>query len=159
MTRCEETRVLNGLDGVQKERAVRANEIYCRACEDNGLKVCSWETFAGWQEFVDGNITESQLSEKASEELTQFVSTFSKYTAATADAPSPVDGEAEKRARAKTATKIYKKACTDSGKSFCFFKNFATWSEFVQGRLEDGEFYEKALQEVKKMAEEESGQR
>jgi len=61
--------------------------------------------------------------------------------------------EAAKRKKAKDANKIYKKACTESGKSFCFFSNFTSWQDFVVGRIGDDELYHRAVEEVRKLAD------
>ena len=152
MARCEGKEVGKGLTGDEKERAMRANAIYCRACEESGIKVCSWETMPGWQEFVNGEISESQLSEKAGQELNQFASVFSKYTIPTPETGR--DEEDDRRSRARTANKVYKKACTDSGKNLCFFQNFTAWSDFVNGTIDEADLYVASIEEIGKMAEE-----
>ncbi len=151
---CNQAELPQNLTGAEKERVIRANHIYCQACEEKGVRVCSWNSFSSWQEYVDGKISDSQLAEKARDEINQFTETFSKYTVISPEDTTPVRDEARKRERAKLATKIYKQVCQDSGRSPCFFKNFATWSDYVNGRIEEPEFVEKARQEVAKMAEE-----
>jgi hypothetical protein len=135
------------------ERVIKANGVFCEACEKQGLKVCSFEEMPGYVSFVEGNMSEGQLSEQAKQEMAQFARTFSKYAVISKDT-SVADEKSAKRQKAKVANKIYKKACVDSGKSICFFKNFSSWQEYVEGRIGDGELYERAVEEVRKAAEE-----
>lgn len=148
---CDYAKLPKPMNEIERERAIRANKIYCQACEEHGIKVCSWENFSAWQEYVDGKIPESQLAERAKDEVRQFTDTFKKYTIIEKEEAQPADSEAEKAERMKLANKIYRKTCTDSGLSFCFFKNFSTWSDYVQGKVDDTEFYEKAKSEVTQM--------
>ncbi len=134
------------------ERIVKANQIFSEACEKLDVKVCSFKEMPGFMDFVDGNISEHQLSEQARQEMSQFASTFSKYAVVSHD-ESEVDEELETRQRAKLANKIYRKACEDSGKSFCFFMNFSAWQDFVEGRIDEEELYQRAMEEVRKTAE------
>ena len=142
---------LENLSGVQKERAIQANEVYKKLCEEMGMRVCSWRSFEAWQEFVDEKIGESQLTERARNELDQFSKTFGKYLVVEREDPKPVEEETEKKERAKQANKIYKSVCNDTGLTACFFNNFSTWSEYVKGNIDESEFYEKAKEEVEKM--------
>ncbi len=135
------------------ERIIKANKTFCEACEKLDLKVCSFEEMPGFTNFVEGNITEDQLSEQARQEMSQFARTFSKYAVVNSNA-SAANEESERKQKAKLANKIYRKACVDTGKSFCFFKNFSSWQEFVEGRIGDEELYERAVEEVRKTAEE-----
>jgi len=136
----------------KKERIVQANKVFCAESEKQGLKICSWENMPSWNSFVNGQINEDQLREQAQQEIAQFTQTFTKYTVVKKDT-SVEDAKNEKAKKAKAANKIYKKACSDSGKSTCFFKNFTTWQEFVEGRIGDGELYEKAVEEVQNLVE------
>lgn len=133
-----------------KERIIRANQIFCSVAEEKGMKICSWEAMPGWYGFVNGHITEAELTAQAEDEMAQFAQTFSKYTVVEKDASVEKEKEARQK-KAKAANKIYKKACADSGKSFCFFKNFSSWQEFVEGRIGDDELYGKAVEEVEKL--------
>jgi hypothetical protein len=56
--------------------------------------------------------------------------------------------------KVRIANKIYRKACVDSGMSFCFFKNFDNWQRFVHGEIAEDEFYERAREEIRKSAAE-----
>jgi hypothetical protein len=152
---CDHSNVPEEMSEVQKERAIHANKVFCKACEENGLKVCSWENFSAWKEFVDGKIGENQLVEQAEDELKQFRDTFQKYTIVSSEEVDQTSKEKDVRnERAKLANKLYKKACTDSGMNNCFFKDFGTWSDYVHGKIGETEFLEKAEMEVKKMVAE-----
>ncbi len=135
-----------------QERVKKANETYCDGHEQAGVKVCSWENMPGWQKFLRGEITETQLSDQAKEELAELDQAFGKYlrNEGDEDLPEPAkDGPLAEKVR--IANKIYRKACVDSGMSFCFFKNFATWQQFVHGEIEESEFYERAREEINKI--------
>lgn len=151
---CNTPQMPGEMTEVQRQRVIQANKVYCKACEENGIKVCSWENFTGWKDYVDGRINESQLSAIAEDELKQFRETFGKYTVVSNEPSSETDEEALKLERSKLANKIYRKVCTDSGLSFCFFKNFSTWSDYVQGKIGESEFLEKAHEEVQNMLSE-----
>lgn len=62
--------------------------------------------------------------------------------------------EQEKRNRAKRASRIYRKICSDAGLSECFFTDFSTWSEFVEGKMNEGEFSRIAESVAKEMVSE-----
>ena len=62
------------------------------------------------------------------------------------------EAEAAERDRARRANKIYKQVCNDRGMTLCFFNNFGTWSDFVNGRISDSEFYEQSESAARKMA-------
>jgi hypothetical protein len=135
-----------------QERVKKANKTYCDGHEQEGVKVCSWEKMPGWQKFLKGEITETQLSDEAKEELAELDQAFGKYlrTEGDKDLPEPAkdDPLGEK---VRIASKIYRKACVDSGKNLCFFKNFATWQQFVHGEIEESEFYERAREEIRRI--------
>lgn len=154
---CHVPNVPQGMTKPEKERVMRANQAYCSACEENGIKVCSWESFPTWREYVDGKIDESQLQERATSELKEFKQTFSKYTVISPQEEAGVaKEEAIKKDRAKLANRIYKQLCTESGLSYCFFKNFGTWSDYVNGNIGDLEFMEKVRMETQKLVAEAS---
>jgi hypothetical protein len=150
-TRCDFKETPEKMTEMQKERVVQANRVYCEACEEKGIKVCSWKTSAAWQEYVDGKIGESELNERARDELKQITETFKKYTVVSGDEPAASQENATQRQRAKYANQVYKRACTDSGMNHCFFSNFSAWSDFVYGRIDESEFYERSKSEVEKM--------
>ncbi|MGA2403887.1 MAG: hypothetical protein ABSG91_19635 [Syntrophobacteraceae bacterium] len=136
-----------------QERIKKANKTYCDGHDQEGIKVCSWENMPGWQKFLKGEITETQLSAEAQQELAELDQSFGKYLRTDKDKdltePAKDDPLGEK---VKIANKIYRKACVDSGMSPCFFKNFATWQQFVHGEIEEADFYEKAREEIRKIA-------
>ena len=144
------------LGGVGKTRAAEADQIYKKVCNELGMRVCSWQSFAAWQEYLDEKIGESQLAEKAKDELQQFSKTFGKYLVVDKAEQKYEEQETEKRERAKRANKIYKKVCDESGVTACFFRDFSAWSEYVKGSLDESEFYEKAKKEVEKMLTEQA---
>jgi hypothetical protein len=135
-----------------RERVKKANKTYCDGHEQEGVKVCSWEKMPGWQKFLRGEITETQLSEEAKKELAELDQAFGKYLRNEEDKdhaePAKDDPLGEK---VRIANKIYRKACVDSGKSLCFFNNFASWQQFVHGEIEESEFYERAREEIRKI--------
>lgn len=138
-----------------EERKKKANKTYCDGHAEKGIKICSWEKMPGWQKFLKGEITESELSEHAKEELTQLDQAFGKFLRDDKDKDSPEPPkEAPLSEKMRIANKIYKQACVDSGSSPCFFKNFATWQQFVHGEIEENDFYERAREEIQKLASE-----
>jgi len=132
------------------ERSEQASQLICEACEEGGLKVSSWKNFDAWQEYVDGTINENVLAAKAQTELTEFAKSFGKYLVIEKEDPSPSE-DAEKKERVKRANKIYRTLCETTGLTFCFFNSFAVWSDYVQGKISETEFLEKAKLEVEKM--------
>jgi hypothetical protein len=106
---------------------------------------------------VDGKIDDDQLTERAREELKDIVEIFGKYIAVEEKPPVPSTQQSLQEERAKLANKIYRKVCMDSGLNNCFFKNFATWSDYIHGRISEAEFLEQARLEVQKMADQPQG--
>jgi len=139
----------------EQERIIHANKTYCEEHgQREGIEICSWENMPGYNSFLNGEITESQLEVQATEEMAQFAQTFSKYTVIDKEKKDPLSDEVPARKeRAKIANGIYRKACTDSGKSFCFFKNFTSWQKFVHGEINDAEFYKNAVEEIRNAVE------
>ena len=135
-----------------KERTKKANKTYCDGHDQKGIKVCSWEKMPGWQKFLKGEITETELCDQAKEELAELDQAFGKYLHNDENkdhAEPPQEGPLGEKV--KTANKIYRQACVDSGMSPCFFKNFATWQQFVHGEIAESEFYERAREEISKL--------
>ena len=135
----------------QRERALQARKTYCSFCEEFEMKPCSWESFPSYQDYVDGSITESELLGGANEEFKDFTPTFGKYLVVEKEGPAASSMDDEKRERARAANKVYKKVCSESGIVQCFFSNFAAWSDYVQGKIDELEFSEKARLEVEEM--------
>jgi hypothetical protein len=52
-----------------------------------------------------------------------------------------------KRRLAKRANEIYRTVCSELEIGKCFFHGFGAWSEFVEGRISETSFYEKAKEE------------
>jgi len=135
-----------------EERTLQANEVCGRACEESGVKVSSWRHFAAWKEYVDGTIGESQLAEKAKTEMEEFSKSFGKYLiVASKDDSASSSEEEEKKNRAKRANKIYRKVCSEAGMKVYFFHDLASWIDFVEGKISESEFYERAKLEIGKM--------
>jgi hypothetical protein len=139
------------LSAPERERALQARKTYCSFCEEFEMKPCSWESFPSYQDYVDGSITESELLGGANEEFKDFTPTFGKYLVVEKEEPVASSMDDEKRERARAANKVYKKVCSESGIVQCFFSNFAAWSDYVQGKIDELEFSEKARLEVEEM--------
>jgi hypothetical protein len=136
-----------------QERREQAIQSICEACEEGGLKVSSWKNFGAWQEYVDGSINESVLTDKAQTELAEFAKSFGKYLVIEKEDPTPPD-DVDKKDRVKRANKIYRTLCDAAGLTVCFFNSFSVWSDYVQGRMSEKDFLEKAKMEVEKMVRE-----
>ena len=135
-----------------EERIKKANKVYCDEYDRKGVKICCWDKMPGWQSFLRGEITEAELCEQAKEEMSLLEETFGKYLRddpSEESAQEPAEGPPEDKA--KIANRIYRQACVDSGKNLCFFKDFATWQQFVHGEIDEKEFYEKASEEAKRL--------
>ena len=137
-----------------QERIKKANKIYCEEHERQGIDICCWDKMPGWQSFLKGEITESELCEQAKEELSRMEETFGKYLREDDREDTPEEQAQAQGAfaeKARIANRIYRQACVDSGQSLCFFKNFATWQQFVHGEMPESEFYERAREEISKV--------
>jgi hypothetical protein len=137
----------------KEERTEQADQVLCEACEESGIKVSSWQDFGAWQEYVDGKINDAALADKAQMELVEFAKSFGKYLVIEKEDPTPPD-DPEKKERVKRANRIYRTLCDATGLSFCFFNNFATWSDYVEGNITEQEFLQQAKLEVEKMVSE-----
>lgn len=145
---------VNGPEEVEKseaERTIRAKNAYCKACDESGMKVSNWQDFEAWNEFVDGKISETQLVEKAKTEVEQFARTFGKYVVIEKEDSKPAEEENEKRKKAKQANKIYRRVCQELQVNVCFFHDFTSWSDYVEGRISEAEFYDRVKAEVQKI--------
>ena len=137
----------------ERERTIRANEVCRKACEERGVKVASWHHFQAWKEYVDGKIGDSQLTDKARSEMEQFSGSFGIYLVIERkEDPDQLKKEEEKKKRAKQANQIYRKVCQEAGIKVCFFNDFGSWSNYVEGKITESEFYEKAKLEVESIA-------
>jgi hypothetical protein len=138
------------LDYETRERAIFATKVFCRLCEEHKIKTCSWEKSPTWNEYVEGKIDEAELSRTAEANVRDFVKIFSDYK----NLETPVvnvSHEDQKTHRIRIANKIYRNACTQSGLNHCFFKNFAAWSDYVNGMMDEDAFVESAIFEVLKI--------
>jgi hypothetical protein len=136
---------------LETDRSTWADEIYSQACEASGIKISSWDQFDGWKKFVDGEITESQLRDEARSNVEEYAAAFGKYVVMQKEKDGHHEGEDEKRARARRANQIYRRACHDAGLTVRFFKDFSTWSDYVNGRIGDEKFYAKVLEELSRL--------
>jgi hypothetical protein len=97
-------------------------------------------------------ITKTHACERSKVELAQLYQVFNKYLCYDEDnAYSEMPEDGPFGGKVKIANKLYRQACVDSGVSFCFFKNFKTWQQFVHGEIEETEFYVKALEEIREI--------
>jgi hypothetical protein len=136
-----------------QDRTEQAGQVICDACEESGVKVSTWKEFDAWQEYVDGTINETALADKAQTELAEFARTFGKYLVIDKEDPGTHE-DPEKKERVKRANKAYRALCDATGLTFCFFSNFAAWSDYIQGNISETEFLEQAKAEVETMVRE-----
>ena len=97
-------------------------------------------------------MAKNRFCEHSREELAKLYQVFSKYLCDDENnehLETPEGGPFG--GKTKTAKKLYRKACVDSGVSLCLFRNFGTWQQFVHGEIEETEFYAKALEEIRKL--------
>ncbi|NWG75243.1 MAG: hypothetical protein HXY24_11650 [Rubrivivax sp.] len=139
---------------LEETRAARADDLYGGACRECGIPVHSWQDFEGWQEYVDGGLAESELVDKAQNELKEYARRFGKYLMVAPPDPKALEQETEKRARAKRASRIYRELCDEAGLTACFFRDFSSWSDFVKGRIGEPEFQARAKHELERMQDE-----
>lgn len=137
---------------LERERALHANEVFCRACEERGIHISEWQNFEAWQDYVEGRIDDSKLAEKARGEIEELAQSFGKYLVLKKEDSRPSEEEAEGRQRARQASRIYKEICREAGVTVCFFHDFLSWSDFVEGRIDEAEFYNRVRREVKNMS-------
>jgi hypothetical protein len=140
----------NELPEKAQVRAEQADQACGEACGEAGVKVSSWLKFDAWQDYVEGEINEDTLTDKAQKELREFAKSFGKYLVIAREDPSASDDAARKE-RVKRANRIYRKLCDATGLTFCFLSDFATWSDYVEGKISELELMEKAKLEIEKM--------
>ena len=136
----------------EEEKIQEAGQIVCKACEDSGLKVSSWEDFPAWKEFVAGEITEEELVERARRELNDTSRVFGKYLVMDREDPAIREKEVRKRELAKQANRIYRELCDAEGLTMCFFKDFGAWGDFVGGHISEAEFLERVRDEANRIS-------
>jgi hypothetical protein len=133
----------------EEKRSVRARELCSQACRDSGIKISAWQHFTAWNKYVEGEIDQAQLNAEARQEIDQLSRSFGKYLVIEKDDVNDNLLDEEKKERAAQANRIYRKACKDAGVAVHFFRNFSTWSDFVNGKIGESEFYERAMAELK----------
>jgi hypothetical protein len=145
----------SGIKGDSEHQASRAdfvNKVYCEACNENGLKICSPDDFTAWKDYLDGKIGEAELEVRVKDELSSLSKMFQKYTVI--DGKASLEKEKENRAhRAKQANTIYKSACSEHHLEECFFGDFLNWSRYVEGSISESEFAEIVRAEAIKLSE------
>jgi hypothetical protein len=158
MSECSSENVAGKLDLETRERAIFATKVFCRLCEEHKIKSRSWEKSPAWIEYVEGKIDEAELSRTAEANVRDFVQILSDYEEPKIPVVN-VSIQDQKTHRTRIANKIYRNACTKSGLNRCFFKNFATWSEYVNGMINEDAFIESAIFEVLKMKKNGDGEK
>ncbi len=134
---------------LRAERIIRANELYTQACEERGVNFAAWHRFQAWKEYVEGTIGEGQLGDRAKVEMSDLLKSFGKYVVIDSKAESKgAEEKEEKRKRARKANEIYRKVCKDVGVGLFFFEDFSSWSDFVEGKMNEEEFYKRARMEL-----------
>jgi hypothetical protein len=134
-----------------EDRSVRAGELCNQACEDCGVKVSAWEELTAWNKYVDGEIDQAQLNDEARQEIEQLSKNFGKYVVIEKEEVDDHQHDQDRKERAELASRIYRRACKDAGVQLHFFHNFTIWSDFVNGKIGESEFYEKAMMELKEL--------
>jgi len=147
----EEVKLLDDPGAQFLKRVVRAKEIYSNLLRERGLKAVSWDEFPAWNEYVQGQISDPELNEKAKMEMNNLELTFGKHLVTHEEGSSSVLKDPVKRARAKLANKIYQKICRDQQVEVCFFTNFSSWSDYVRGVIGESEFCRRAEEELEQM--------
>ena len=93
------------------------------------------------------------LSDQTPEGLSNFAGGIGNMTSATGEERKLSDAEVAERNRARRANKIYRQVCSEKGLELCFFHNFSVWSDYVNGKMSDSEFYERSESAAREMAE------
>lgn len=130
------------------ERTEAATRICYKACDETGVKVSSWQEFDAWKQYVEGEIEDAELTEQARREMGEFSASFGKYLVIEKEDLKYSEEEEEKRKRARRANSIYRQVCREAGLSLFFFHDFLSWSDYVEGKISDAVFYERARREV-----------
>ncbi|MFZ0932050.1 MAG: hypothetical protein WAN11_25850 [Syntrophobacteraceae bacterium] len=102
-------------------------------------------------QFVSGDMGQNPLDEQARRGFEQYSQTFGKYLSGKEGEKNFSEEEKLRRERAKKANRIYKQVCEDLHLSAFFFNNFGDWSEYVDGRMGDAEFYGHAMTRAQQM--------
>jgi len=102
-------------------------------------------------QFASGDMGQNPLDERARRGFEQYSQTFGKYLSDKEGEKNFSEEEKLRRERAKKANGIYKQVCKDLSLSAFFFNNFGDWSEYVDGRMGDAEFYGHAMTRAQQM--------
>jgi hypothetical protein len=94
---------------------------------------------------------QNPLDEQARRSFEQYSQTFGKYLSDKEGEKNFSEEEKLRRERAKKANRIYKQVCEDLRLGAFFFNNFGDWSEYVDGRMGDAEFYGHAMTRAQQM--------
>ena len=149
--RNEQTRMPDDPSAQDYKRAAKANEVYAKLLREKGLNLVSWDDLSAWKEYVQGQISDPELGDKAGVELDNLQLLFGKYLLTEDKGSSSILTDQVKRARAKLANKIYKKICEEKNIDVCFFSDFKSWSAYVRGTIGEAEFRQRAEEEVVQM--------
>ena len=106
---------------------------------------------ATYSQFASGDMSQNPLDEQATRSFEQYSQTFGKYLSDKEGEKNFSEEEKLRRERAKKANRIYKQVCEDLHLSAFFFNNFGDWSEYVDGRMGDAEFYGHAMTRAQQM--------
>lgn len=136
-----------------EDRCDRASKVCGEACKECGVKVASWDQFDARKDYIDGQIDEVQLKERAAAEVSQHAQAFGKYLVIDQEESESERAEELKRERARQANKIYRKVCDEAEMTLCFFSDFSSWSDYVKGDLTDAELFDRAKQEAQKITQ------
>lgn len=111
---------------------------------------------ATFSQFASGGMSQNPLDEQATESFEQYSQIFGKYLSDKEEEKNFSEEEKLRRERAKKANGIYKQVCKDLSLSAFFFNNFGDWSEYVDGKMGDAEFYGHAITRAQKMMADEN---
>lgn len=139
------------LVSVVDQRNALANHHVCGICSQGGIRISSWNEFSAWYNYVEGEIDEPQLTEQARKELEKHSESYGKYILVDDEVPSTGISNAEKKRRARRASRIYQNICRNNGINLCFFRNFSAWNDFVSGEIDELEFLQKVSVETNKL--------
>jgi len=102
-------------------------------------------------QLASGDMRQNPLDGQAVKSFEQYSQTFGKYLSDKEGEKNFSEEEKLRRERAKKANRIYKQVCEDLRLSAFFFNNFGDWSEYVDGRMDDAEFYGHAKTRAQQM--------
>jgi len=106
--------------------------------------------------FASSDMGQNTLDEQARRSFEQYSQTFGKYLLDKHGEKNFSEEEKLRRQRAKKANRIYRQVCEDLRLTTIFFNNFGDWSEYVEGRMDDAEFYGHAMTRARQMMAEQN---